>query len=455
MKHILSTIVFFGTICFAWGQSSTLTIKMKEKEAPLSAYVYLNQGSTLIPVDSIKLGKGTFTFKTKNYKPGIYSFVLSEDTFARIIVNNEDVEVSTSLESLPDSLQVIKSEENRVYYSFLRAREAYNKKIEAITTLLKFYPSKGKMNRVLLKEKRAIENSYSGTIRSLINSKGDLLASKIILAELPVKAPENLTEEEKRQYLISNWWSSFPFESANIINTPSVSDKLWDYIDLFYVDGASREDQANYFKRAVDEVMNQPGISQEVQAFFKTELIKTFSQSSYDGIIEYIKKNYPLKSGPEQNFLDSEFEQLISLTTGKPAPDFTIESSNLKAKLSELSNNGTILIFWSMECSHCRKMLPALARNYKTIKELGFDVVAINLDAYKPAWKAFIKSNGYEWIDMNIQNPFNSPITSAYHVTGTPIIYIIDKNKTIYDKPSDVKTILKSVERLSDEQNKK
>lgn len=452
MKHILSLIAFITASGSLWGQNSTLTIKLKEKNAPLSAYVYLNRGTTLIPVDSITLGKGTFTFKTSKYKPGIYSFVLSEDTFARFIINKEDVELTTSLESLPDSLQVVKSEENRVYYKFLRERDAYNKKIEAITTLLKFYPGRGRVNRVLRKEKKSLDNSYSSTLRSLINSKGDLLASKIILAEIPVKAPENLPDEERHQYLISNWWSSFPFECADIINTPSISDKLWDYIDLFYVDGASRDDQTSYFKRAVDEVMNQPGISKEVQSFFKAELIKNFSQSSYDGIIEYIKKNYPLTNDADTYLASSEFEQLSSLTTGKPAPDFAIVSDKTKANLSQLSNNGTVLIFWSMECSHCRKMLPLLARNYKTMKELGFDLVAINLDAYRPAWKAFVKSNGYEWIDMNIQNPYNSSITSAYNVSGTPTIYIIDKNKKIYDKPTDAKSILKSLERLADEQ---
>lgn len=428
-------------------QKNSLIIKLKEN-APVTAYVYLNQGSDLIPVDSIMLGRGIFAFKTTKYKPGIYSFVLSEDMYARFIVNNEDIEIATSLESLTDSLKIIKSEENKVYYSFLRERERYNKKMEAISTLLRYYSKKGKLNRALIKEQKNLDISYNNTIRGLINSKGDLLASKIILAELPVHAPDNLPAEEKHQFLIANWWSSFPFECPYIINTPSITDKLWDYIDLYYVDGASRDEQTTYFERAVDEVMNQPGISEEVMAFFKKEMVKTFSQSSYDKIIEYIEKNYPLNSEHMSSYIDTEFDKLLSLTSGKAAPDFIIEADGKKGNLYQMKNNGTVLIFWSMDCSHCRKMLPEFTKNYKAIQKMGFDIVAINLDAYRPAWKAYIKENNFAWVNMNIQNPFNSPITSAYNVTGTPVIYILDKDKRIYDKPADASSTLKSLEKL-------
>lgn len=444
MKKLLLTLPLLLSLLCVFGQSTYLTVNLKEK-APISAYIYLNQGSTLIPVDSIILGKGTFSFNTSKLKPGVYSFVLSQDMFTRFIINNENIEVSTSIEGLTDSLKVQKSEENKVYYAFIHERESFNKKIEAISTLLKIYPAKSKLSKALSKEKKKVEIGYNNTIQELINTKGNLLASQIILSEMPVKAPDNLSPEQQRQYLITNWWSSFPFENPYITNTPGISDRLWDYIDLFYVEGISRQEQDTYFERAIDEVMNQPSISIEVQEFFKKEMIKTFSESSHETLIGYIQKTYAQNGS--QN-LDAEFDRISKTSIGRIAPNFTIETDTSRIELYKIKSKGIALLFWSIECSHCRKLLPELKKNYKTIKADGYEIIAINLDAYRPAWRQDIKTNDYRWINANIQNPFNDPITTNYNITGTPTIFMLDAEKRITEKPNDIKSILKAFEGL-------
>jgi thioredoxin-related protein len=443
MKKLIITIPVLLSALYAFSQKTYLTVRLKE-QAPISAYLYLNQGSTQIPVDSIILGKGIFTFNTTKLEPGIYSFVLSEDTFARFIINHENVEVSTTLDALADSVTILQSEENKVYYRFLHERNIYNKKSDAIDVLLSCYPPKSKLAKALTKEKKSIESSYNNTIRELINTQGDLLASQIILSEIPTKAPDNLTPEQKQQYLIANWWNTFPFENTHITNTPSIADKLWDYFDLFYVDGISRQEQDGYFKRAIDEVLNQPTISKEVQSFFINEMIRNFSQSSHDTLIDYIKKNY-LQNTQD---LDAEFDRISKISIGHIAPNFAIEIDSTKTDLLKLKCKGVVLVFWSMNCSHCQKLLPELKKNYNRLKGLGYEVIAINLDAYRPAWKLNIANNGYQWINLNVQNPYNDPITTNYNVTGTPTIFILDAEKRIVDKPNDIKPLLKAIDNL-------
>lgn len=440
MRFIL-TFLLLAAVPAVFAQHNTLKIRIAE-DAPLTAYIYLNQGNTLIPVDSIMLGKGTFTFNTSKYAPGIYSFVLSEEMYIRFIVNNEDVELATSLESVTDSLKVIQSEENKLYYQYLRLREDHTKMLAAINTLLA-NPNKSKrLAKVLTKEKARREMLYDNAIRSIINSKGSLMVSQVILSELPVIAPENLSPVESRQYLISSWWSSFPFDYPNIVNTPGISDKLWDYFDLFYDDEASRTEQISYFKRVIDEVLNQPGIAPEVYDYFRNDMLKTFMQSSYTDLTSYINTNYPAIS-PSHSF-EQEFDQLMLSAIGQKAADFTIVSDSAKVNLYDLKNRATILIFWSMDCSHCRSMIPELRKSAKDFKKKGIDLVMINLDAYRPAWKLYVKENQIPGYNMNIQNPFNSEITSKYNVAGTPVMYVIDENKVITGKPSSIKELLKA-----------
>jgi thiol-disulfide isomerase/thioredoxin len=443
MKKLLITIPVLLSVLCVFSQKTYLKVRLQE-QAPISAYLYLNQGSTLIPVDSIILGKEIFTFNTTKLEPGIYSFVLSEDTFARFIINHENVEISTTLEALTDSVIILQSEENMVYYKFLNERNIYNKKADAIDALLGSYPPKNKLAKVLTKEKKSIESSYNNTIRGLINAQGDLLSSQIILSEIPTKAPENLSPEQKHQYLITNWWNSFPFENTHITNTPSIADKLWDYFDLFYVDGISRQEQENYFKRAIDEVLNQPTISKEVQRFFINEMIKNFAQSSHDTLIDYIKKNYLQNT---QN-LDAEFDRISKTLIGHIAPNFAIKTDSTQTDLLKLKYKGVILVFWSMNCSHCQKLLPELKKNYNRLKDLGYEIVAINLDVYRPAWKLDVVNNAYQWININVQNPYNDPIATNYNVTGTPLIFVLDAEKRIVDKPTDIRSLLKTIDNL-------
>lgn len=444
MKRLTIITALLLTTWLAYSQDSHLTIRLKEK-APVSAYLYLNQGSTLVPVDSILLGKEVFSFNTSKLEPGIYSFVLSEDMFARFIINHENIEVSTSLEALSDSVRIIKSEENKVYYSFLHERQAFNKKNEALTALLDVYPPKSKVAKVLGKEQAALEKSYNNAIRGFINTPGDLLAPQIILSELPTKAPSKLTPDQQRQYLIANWWSNFPFENPYITNTPGIADRLWDYFDLFYVDGISRQEQEQYFRRAIDEVMNQPSISRKVQEFFVKEMTKTLAQSSHDGLIEYIKNNY---SDNIPTDFSGEFDKIAETAIGQVAPNFAISTDTLKTELHKLQNKGVAIIFWSMSCSHCQKLLPELNKSYPKLKDKGFEVIAINLDAYKPAWKLDIARNRYQWININIQNPYTDSLAKSYNVTGTPTIFILDSEKKIVEKPHDIKTILKALSSL-------
>jgi peroxiredoxin len=113
---------------------------------------------------------------------------------------------------------------------------------------------------------------------------------------------------------------------------------------------------------------------------------------------------------------------------GEPCPDFTapqIEDS-VERRLHGLLDDSkvNVLIFWSVDCPHCRKSLPEIN---SWLREHPDDVNVISCasvrdEADKTKTKEFCKLNGFEFptlVDVD------SRVGDLYKVTTTPTIVII------------------------------
>jgi alkyl hydroperoxide reductase subunit AhpC len=97
----------------------------------------------------------------------------------------------------------------------------------------------------------------------------------------------------------------------------------------------------------------------------------------------------------------------------------------------------TILVFWDPDCGHCKKEIPALAKNYDKLKSLGAVVYSVTTATYEEMdkWKGFIKEHGCNWI--NVGDPYfqgNPNFRKIYDISSTPVIYVLDKDKIIRAK---------------------
>ncbi len=63
------------------------------------------------------------------------------------------------------------------------------------------------------------------------------------------------------------------------------------------------------------------------------------------------------------------------------APDFTLKSrSGENLKLSEYRGQVVMLNFWASWCGPCRKEMPLLEDLYRRYKDLGFTILAVNVE---------------------------------------------------------------------------
>ena len=113
---------------------------------------------------------------------------------------------------------------------------------------------------------------------------------------------------------------------------------------------------------------------------------------------------------------------------GKPCPDFTapLLANSVEQRWSSMlsADKLNVLIFWSVDCPHCRKSLPEindwLKSNGAGVNLISAAKVTGEVDRVKT--KEFCELNSFVFptlIDQDLQ------IANLYHVTSTPTILII------------------------------
>ena len=109
-----------------------------------------------------------------------------------------------------------------------------------------------------------------------------------------------------------------------------------------------------------------------------------------------------------------------------PAPDFTLKSrSGENIKLSELRGEVVMLNFWASWCAPCRQEMPLLEVLYKKYSDLGFTLLAVNVEEDSS------KANGL-LRDIPVTFPVlydnTNKVTKLYKVVAMPSTVIIDRD---------------------------
>jgi peroxiredoxin len=122
---------------------------------------------------------------------------------------------------------------------------------------------------------------------------------------------------------------------------------------------------------------------------------------------------------------------IASQLTGKPAPEFAMESlKGPKISLNDYHGKTLVISFWASWCGPCRMELPLLAEFYRQThnQESDFEIIAISLDTTRDAAERAAKS---------LKLPFpvlldaDSRVADAYLVDRIPAMFVIGKSGTI------------------------
>ena len=116
---------------------------------------------------------------------------------------------------------------------------------------------------------------------------------------------------------------------------------------------------------------------------------------------------------------------------GFSAPDFTLETlAGEQVALSDLRGKVVLVNFWASWCPPCRAEMPAIERVYRSHKDLGLEVLAINTTNQddRAAAAAFVQEFG---LTFPVPLDLTGAVSASYNLRGLPSTYFIDKQGVI------------------------
>ena len=318
---------------------------------------------------------------------------------------------------------------------------------------------------------------------------GEVLNLKIekVLKEIPKASNGRPDSVAVFNYYKNHYWDNVDFKNDGLIRSPFFAPKLKRYFEnlvTIHPDSVSVEVDRILSKTAPNSIMYKLLLAHFTSTYETSKLM------GFDKVFVHISDTY-FKTGKANELYNDDnivkniinrADLLRPILLGKIAPDIPmipIEEGDKIAKMgfesAKTSEEATkifyannaeiqktflrlhsvqadflILVFWDVDCGHCQTEIPKLLEVYhdllkenKNVKVFG---VYTQHDIEK--YKKYVADKKLDWINV-YDGAHYTDLKTKYDIYSTPVIYLLDKNKTIKAKRigvEQIKDIIKVIE---------
>ena len=162
MKRIFTVFFVLSAIVVKGQTDFSLTFHSKSS-AGRKVFLASFYGERISPVDSLfadKNGIVTFHFPVTKAS-GMYRYIEDKNNHSDFIFNKENIEFKIEYDNFSQPLNVLSSEENKIFYNYLRDDESFRKRIDLLMPLLDYYPSDDPFYRQIRKQSIFLQQEWS------------------------------------------------------------------------------------------------------------------------------------------------------------------------------------------------------------------------------------------------------------------------------------------------------
>ena len=410
--------------------------------------VYLAQvrGSGTRIIDTSIVINRCFNFSlSKSTLPGMYSIILDKrkNAFIRILFNNENIVFHSDFSRMLESMNFFESNENRLYYEYSKFIANNNRKADLISRLSGLYKNEDTFFISCLDEIKKINLSLTTEPARMISEAPATFFAHLLKAQQPILVPDNLDDQKRKEFYKEHYLDNIDFNYSPLENTDLLPSLIKTYISFFKEAGLAFKDQVTSYLEASDKLISKCKINESMTDFIIKELTEIFRFGDYDIVAADLTEKYLLprknNSKSEISYYKTTIEKIRRVSVGKPAPEINFNDSNgNNNRLSEFRDDYILVIFWSINCSHCTEMLPELSNIYSLCKDNSIRIIAYSLDTDTKSWNDFLLKGNYKWTNWNDPIGSHSKTVLDYDVTATPSLFLLNKEKVIIAKPVDL-----------------
>lgn len=461
MKRFSLVIMYFLSFTFASAQGYRISIEVEGiTDSVLYLGYHFGNQKFLKDTSNISNSKAIFEGEEK-LQPGVY-FAYNPSTYFEFLVSEQKFSLKTKGPDYLANMQITGSKENEVFKRFHTYMRESQEKINELNT--QFETAATRDDSVDIQEKlRTVSEDTEAFRQKIIQDNKTSYVGKILTAmqktDVPEEVGSSLDEKEKRRaqynYYKEHFFDHIDFNSEDLLRTPVLHPKIDEYMERVI---AQHPDS---IKLEAERLINK---SADNPAFFRYLLVtltSKYEQSNrmgMDAVFVHLAEKFYLTGKADwisdetkKKFLERVTELKPNLI-GKYAPSLSlIDTLNKSVRLNDVDSRYTVLYFYSPTCGHCKKKTPVLHSEYPQLKELGAEVLCVNIDTDTKEWKKFIKEKKLSgWLNLGDPN-VRSNFRRDYNIKSTPTIYILDEQKKIIAKKigvEQIKEILEIEERI-------
>jgi len=410
---------------------------------------------------------GNVVFKGAEALPGgIYLFVFPNKTYFEFLIDKEQFfSMECSLGNVISSMKVKGSENNRLFYEYLNFIQERSKEVEPLKAQLSAKP-----------ENKALVDSLEGAIKKIDQSVADyknkyisqypqsflaaiFTASKDpVIPDLPLKADGKPDSSFVYYYYRDHYFDNLDLGDERLLRSPVYHNKLSFFLKSMLIN------IPDSLIPQLDILVEKASKSRETYKYMVWLLTNTYETSNImgmDAVFVHLVKNYYTK---EKAYwvddatlykIQDRARILEPILIGKKAKNLILTDTNdVYQALYNVDAPFTILYFWDPDCGHCKKATPKVKAYYDKVKSKGIKVFAVCSEVEIDKWKAYIRENNLNWInvaDPKLQNNFRQ----EFDILTTPQIFILDKDKKILAKKIDEDNMEKILDRELENMSKK
>lgn len=419
--------------------------------------------------DTSECSNGVFHFRgDEKLESGVYLVVLPKKNYFEILISEDENQMKYSFEadtSLKPSRMTVKgSKENELFLEFnvlavkqsLLASEV-RKKLDA--------EENEKKKESLQKELKTIGESVTAKREEIKTNNPDLFIAKLYNAmaatDLP-ESPKGMSEEDlkKWQYLWlrDHYWDRLDMSEDGLVRSPVFHNMLKDYFTSYMPPLADTAIMMT--DNLVDKI--EKGGSDLQFKYTLQYLLGYFQEAKYmcfDKAVWHLAKNYYCSG--RAYWADSAYVATMCEESAKmeptlcdaKAPALVMPDTNFRTRISmmDIDKPVTVLVFWDINCGHCKKEMPIISAMYDSMTNKNFEIYAVYTQGDWEGWKKRLAKDKFNFI--NVANAFGEDkFRDNYNIRTTPQIYILDKDKNIRFKKIGAKDIPGTVQYLLEEQ---
>jgi thiol-disulfide isomerase/thioredoxin len=431
--------------------------------ADSTIYLAYHFGDKQYLKDTIKLNnKGSGIFSGKEELPqGIYMIVLpGKQYFETLVSTDQKFSVSCSFPDYFNTLKFSGSDENYRFLNYQKRWVELQKQASGIGKRIQNNKQNVDSARILSQKQRSQEEIMKSYLKSVVNENNGNLLAALVKSMLPIempdfpvpygaKNPDSLRWIRSYLYNKNHFFDNISFTDERLLRTPILQARLNAFFTNVVIQAP---DSINW---EIDKILDKVKSNHKVYQFVAIYLFNHFRESEimgHDAVVVrladeiYLSGKADWVSKEFKDNLKKEVDMIRPNLIGKKAVDLVMDSyKGIFVSLYDVPKDFTILYFWEPDCGHCKEATPKLKSYYEKARNQGVEVFAVCTTADKGKWEKYIEENHLTWIngwDPERKTNFGY----YYNVQSTPLIYILDRNKTIIAKKLSVDDIPSFIE---------